>query len=204
MSRENLFPNSSQRADPVYPRRAGQAMTERRLSIKFDDLEMAFDDASGAARYYLDLETGQVVLITDEIRDELETIYRELDDERSAEDDLFAAALEQHHLPEWSREMVAEAHQVEQGYSTRYIAVPTADSHEGYRAMEDFIDTVANQRLQVQLAQAIQGRGAFRRFKDTLLSYPGERERWFAFSRARMRERMLAWLEGEGITATLE
>src|SRR6266511_1279835 len=82
MSRENLFPNSSQRADPVYPRRAGQAMTERRLSIKFDDLEMAFDDASGAARYYLDLETGQVVLIIDEIRDELETISIVLDDYR--------------------------------------------------------------------------------------------------------------------------
>jgi Uncharacterised protein family (UPF0158) len=179
-------------------------MTERPLSITFDDLEMAFDDASGAARYYLDLETGQVLMITDEIRDELEAIYRGFDDERAAEDDAFAAALEQHNLPDWMREMVAEAHQVEQGYGTRYIAVPTADAHEGYRAMEDFIDTVANQRLQAQLAQAIQGRGAFRRFKDTLLGYPGERERWFAFSRARMRERALAWLEDEGITAILE
>jgi hypothetical protein len=179
-------------------------MTERGVSIKFDDLEMAFDDASGAARYYLDLETGQVLSITDEIRDELEAVYRDLDDEGGVENDVFAAALEQHRLPEWMRGMVAEAHQVEQGYGTRYIAIPTAESHESYRDMEEFIDTVANQRIQAQLAHAIQGRGAFRRFKDTLLSYPDERERWFAYSRAQMRERMLAWLEGEGITAILE
>jgi hypothetical protein len=101
-------------------------MTERRLSIKFDDLEMAFDDASGTVRYYLDLETRQVLLITDEIRDELEAIYRELDEESDTEDALFAAALELHNLPDWMREMVAEAHQVERGYGTRYIAVPTA------------------------------------------------------------------------------
>jgi hypothetical protein len=158
-------------------------MTERRISIKFDDLEMAFDDASGTVRYYLDIETGQVLSITGEIRDELEAVYRELDDQSGAEDDLFAAALERHRLPDWMRQMVAEAHQVEQGYGARYIDVPTADSRESYRDMEEFIDTVANQRFQAQLAHAIQGRGAFRRFKDTLLSYPGERERWFAFNR---------------------
>ena len=179
-------------------------MTERRLSIKFDDLEEAFDNTSGVVRYYLDLETGQVVMITDEIRDELEGIYREIDEESAAEDDGFAVALEQHNLPGWMRDMVAEAHQVEQGYGTRYIAIPTADSREGYRTMEDFIDTVANRRLQEQLAQAIQGRGAFRRFKDVLINHLGERERWFAFGRARMRERMLAWLEDEGITASIE
>ncbi len=65
--------------------------------------------------------------------------------------------------------------------------------------MEDFIETVADRRLQAQLMHAIQGRGVFRRFKDVLFTHPDERERWFAFSTARLRERMLAWLEEEGI-----
>src|SRR6266545_3102319 len=134
-------------------------MTERRLSIKFVDLEAAFEDASGAVRYYLDLETGQVVMITDEIRVELEAIYEELDAEPGAEDDAFAAALRQRDLPAWIREALDVAHQVEQGYGTRYITIPMADSSEGYRAMVDFIETVANQRLQAQLVHAIQGRG---------------------------------------------
>ncbi|HEX9372533.1 MAG TPA: hypothetical protein VF897_16090, partial [Roseiflexaceae bacterium] len=82
-------------------------------------------------RYYLDLETGRVVAITDEIRDELDAIYEALDDEHGVDDDAFAAMLQQRDLPEWMREALDEAHQVEQGYGTRYIAVPKADSREG-------------------------------------------------------------------------
>jgi len=179
-------------------------MNERRLSINMVELGAAFEDASDAVRYYLDLKTGQVVAITDEIRDELEAIYAELDDEHGVADDAFAAALQQRDLPAWMHESLDEAHQVERGYGERYIAIPTADSGEGYRAMEDFIETVANQRLQSQLVYAIRGRGAFRRFKDTLLAHPDERERWFAFSAARVHERVLAWLAEEGIEVVAE
>jgi hypothetical protein len=167
-------------------------------------LSAAFEDGSDAVRYYLDRQTGAVIAITDEIRDELETIYAELDDEHGVADDAFAAALQQRDLPAWMHEALDEADRVEQGYGQRYIAVPTADSGEAYRDMENFIETVAKPRLQSQLAYAIRGRGAFRRFKDTLLAYPDECERWFAFSAARVHERMLAWLADEGIEGTTE
>ncbi len=182
---------------------AEHTITERRLPINLVDLEAAFENTSDAVRYYLDLETGRIAMIADEIRDQLEAIYEELD-EYGVEDDAFAAKLQQREFPAWMREALDEAHQVEQGYGTRYIAVRRVDSREGYHAMEDFIETVADRRLQAQLAHAIQGRGAFRRFKDALFTHPDERERWFAFSTARVRERMLAWLEVEGITAILE
>jgi hypothetical protein len=182
---------------------AEHTRTERRLAINLADLEAAFDDASDMTHYFLDLETGKVVVITDETRDELNTIYEELA-EHCDDDNAFATALQQRAHPEWMRAVLNEAHQVEQGYGVSYIAIPRADSHAGYRAMEDFIETVADPRFQAQLAYAIQGRGAFRRFKDVLFTQPDERERWFAFSTARVRERMLAWLEDEGITAILE
>ncbi|HJZ48531.1 MAG TPA: UPF0158 family protein [Roseiflexaceae bacterium] len=179
-------------------------MYTRRIPVNLDDLEAAFEDASGTVRYYLDLEIGAVIAITDEIRDELKAIDEELEDAPGAEDEAFARALQERDLPEWMRAMVCKAHAVEQGYGTRYIAIPNADSREGYTTMEDFIETVADQRLQAQLAQAIQGRGAFRRFKDVLVTYPDERERWFAFNTARVRERVLAWLQDAGITPILE
>jgi hypothetical protein len=47
---------------------------------------------------------------------------------------------------------------------------------------------------------SINRRGAFRRFKDTLLADPDERERWFAFSAARV----LAWLAEERIEVVTE
>jgi predicted nucleotidyltransferase len=44
------------------------------------------------------------------------------------------------------------------------------------------------------LERAIEGRGAFRRFKDTLFEYPELREAWFAFRDARARRHAVEWL----------
>jgi len=80
--------------------------------------------------------------------------------------------------------------------SERYERIPKAESHEGYQDMVDFIATVDNERLVELLEVAINGKGAFRRFKDVLLNYPEERERWFQFKDERMEERALEWLDG--------
>ena len=68
----------------------------------------------------------------------------------------------------------------------------------GYRDMEDFRATVRDQRLQELLDVAIQGRGAFRRFKDVLERHPVERQRWFDFQAARLEARAREWLAEEG------
>ena len=96
-------------------------------------------------------------------------------------------------------DFVREADQVEAGFGERYIRVPQADSHQGYADLEAFIETVTHERLAERLSRAIQGRGAFRYFKDVLLDFPDERERWFAFRDSRQRERVLEWLKSEGI-----
>ena len=43
------------------------------------------------------------------------------------------------------------------------------------------------------------GKGAFRRFKDVLMSYPEDRERWFVFRSERLRVLMEAWLAAHGL-----
>lgn len=88
---------------------------------------------------------------------------------------------------------------VEDGFGKRYVSIPYASSDEGYRDMEDFVETVEETNLKEKLYIAINGRGAFRRFKDVLLGYPEERERWFKFKDARVTERVKEWLEAEGI-----
>jgi hypothetical protein len=70
--------------------------------------------------------------------------------------------------------------------------------------MRDFVATVTDPRLEERLGDALRGKGAFRRFKDVLLGYPQERERWFAFKHLRLRERARAWLAEEGIAPTEE
>ena len=85
--------------------------------------------------------------------------------------------------------------------SDRYEPIPKAESYEGYQDMVDFIATVDNERLAELLEVAINGKGAFRRFKDVLLNYPEEREKWFKFKDERMEERAMEWLDD--IEATL-
>jgi hypothetical protein len=92
------------------------------------------------------------------------------------------------------KEAVQIAEQVEAGFGTRFLRVPTDESREAYRDMEDFIESVPDRRLQDRLARAIRGKGAFGRFKDVLVGVPAERERWLAFRDARMRGALDWWL----------
>jgi hypothetical protein len=80
----------------------------------------------------------------------------------------------------------------------RWLPVEPEGSHEGYRDMEIFIDTLPDPDQADRLQVAIQGRGAFRRFKDLLGRTPDELDRWFAFSEERQRGRARAWLANAG------
>lgn len=178
--------------------RDGPGQPHRRLRINLSDLEVAFDTNFEEMTYFLDLETGAVVLVTGETRQTLEEIYEEIPEGADAER-AFAAALAARNLQDWEAEEVQQADAVESGFGTRYVKVPPVETRDAYRDMEDFIDTMTNERLRDRLADAIRGRGAFRRFKNVLGYYPAEEQRWFAFRDARMRERILAWLDEERI-----
>jgi hypothetical protein len=171
----------------------------RELQIDLGELVMAFDDATWMTSYYLDLDTGQVVPITQETRWQLDAIYEENYDPESEEAVDLAKVLQDSDLPDWEKGLLLEADQVDRFYSSRYIAVPEADSHESYRDMEEFILTVQDERLQDRLWRAIQGRGAFRRFKDILAGHYREQKQWYAFQDERVTTRILAWLESRGI-----
>ncbi|MEZ4408713.1 MAG: UPF0158 family protein [Polyangiales bacterium] len=84
---------------------------------------------------------------------------------------------------------------------TSYLRVDPVSSREQYRWMERFIATVPDGELRSRLVAAIDGKGAFRRFKDVLMSFPADRERWFQFRTERLRSCMEAWLEAHDIEA---
>ena len=82
---------------------------------------------------------------------------------------------------------------------SRYLRIDPVSSREQYRWMERFIATVEDDELRRRLNIAIDGKGAFRRFKDALMSHPVDRERWFAFRSERLRSCMESWLTAHGI-----
>jgi hypothetical protein len=173
---------------------------KRKLKINMIDLESAFEhqDPLMETSHFLDLETGEVVMTTREERRLLEDIYEQYGDSETGEVD-WPTILPKLDIPDWQKETLPVADLVEAGFGKRYIAIPQVESYEGYNEMVAFIGTVSNPRLQARLERAISGRGAFRYFKDVLLDYPQERERWFQFRDERMHQRVLEWLEEEGI-----
>ena len=77
----------------------------------------------------------------------------------------------------------------------RYLRVDPASSREQYRWMERFVSSVSDQPLRERLLIAIDGKGAFRRFKDVLLAFPAERERWFAYRSELLHFHIQTWLD---------
>jgi len=86
-------------------------------------------------------------------------------------------------------------------HDSRHLRIDPVSSREQYRWMERFIATVEDEELRRSLNIAIDGKGAFRRFKDALVNHPVDRERWFAFRSERLRSCMEAWLTTHGIHA---
>jgi hypothetical protein len=171
----------------------------RHLKIDISELELAFAGVFEMISYYLDLDTGEVISVSQEARNVLDTIYGSYYDEQSQIVD-WESAFENERVPDWQRELVHDADRVETGLGVTIIVIPSESSLEGYDDMDAFIDTVRNPHLKELLERAINRRSPFRNFKDVLLDYPAERERWFPFKRERLQQRITEWLEEYGIT----
>ncbi len=84
------------------------------------------------------------------------------------------------------------------------IRVEPASSREQYRWMERFVASVSDEPLQRRLMISIDGKGAFRRFKDVLLAYPVERERWFSYRSNLLHWHIQNWMANQGIEGIAE
>ena len=75
------------------------------------------------------------------------------------------------------------------------LGIRPLPSHVWYQDMADFTDQISDDRTARRLGRAIQGRGAFRRFKDELHEeYPELLPLWYAFRDNRAQRRAVEWL----------
>ena len=147
----------------------------RRLRVDLEEIAMAMETQMSEDESYLDMETGEVV-VPHELQGE------DIFDEEYVEG-----------LPAWERDLIPLAGEIFQG-SNRYASIPKAPSYEKYDLMVAFAESVADARLRELLSVALDGRGAFGRFKRVLPDYPRERERWFRMRDEFSGERVRKWL----------
>ena len=130
---------------------------------------------------YLNKRTGEVVGVSDE----------EL---RAAEDDEDPSG-----FPEWQQDAIRTARQVVE--TDDYVSLPSEfDIHE-YAIMEEFCNSLTDEKIRNRLLDCIRGRGAFRRFKDGIEEY-GIAKDWYAFRDRAYRNIAVEWCEENGVEYT--
>jgi hypothetical protein len=166
------------------------------LKLNKADMIFAFDSDVAGMAIYVDSATGEIHQIEESTFQELEDL---LSDEDSLEDCL--ATLDQQDLNPYEHDNLKLTVQIQWDDANRFRQIRNTDPYAAYNDMRDFIDTLEDIRLQERLARAIQGRGAFGRFKNTVYQTESLKVAWLAFKEARLFERVQIWLASEEIIA---
>jgi hypothetical protein len=83
----------------------------------------------------------------------------------------------------------------------RYVFIPHVGSREAWQDMREFAMDVEDDTIRTQLLDAIDGRGAFSRFRRILARHDALRARWYAYSAETRAGRAREWLAAEGYAA---
>jgi len=147
-----------------------------KLSDLVDGMEMQGDEVHA----FVGRQTGEVVVLTDK-------------DVRDAEDGGDLSACD-----DWQKENIEQARLVDADDGSRFVSLPDRFEIDEWRMMRDFSLSVENEAVSGALLNAIQGRGAFRYFKDQLHER-GMADQWYAFREERYRQIALDWCEEHGL-----
>jgi hypothetical protein len=87
-----------------------------------------------------------------------------------------------------------DAENLIKAFTSEIVVIDALESREQYRIMERFIDDLEDERAQELLYVAIDGKGAFRRFKDTA-HYLGLIEDYYRYKDAALLKEARSWCE---------
>jgi hypothetical protein len=85
------------------------------------------------------------------------------------------------------------------GEPGRFPQIPRRAPREGYKDMEEFIATVTDPKLKRRLAEAIEGQGAFKCFRDVIETQPLQKQKWNSFSNERVLQFVKRFLREIGV-----
>lgn len=157
--------------------------------------EMDLLSGEGGLHAFLNRRTGEIVGGTEDQLSSAEDADWDGDDDEELAD----SAEDDEDVEDWESEEIERLQEVLA--SDDWLELPRSDSREDYRIMERFCLHACEGDLQVELLSAIQGRGAFGRFKDALHRH-GIQDKWYAFRGERLEEVAKSWLEMNEIEYT--
>jgi hypothetical protein len=169
----------------------------RKLHIDFDEVQKAMEDtARDAFDYFLDLETGEVLIISEDILNRARVILsRHFDEDMGDyEEVVFDQDIE---IPDWVEDEIELAVDIFLS-GDNYARIPERAPKSVYAAMSEFALKIEDARLSRELTQILDGPGTFRRFKNALEPY---RKLWYGYSAKIARKEIMEWLQSLSIEA---
>src|SRR6266536_6148216 len=139
-----------------------------------EEMDLTTDEATA----YINRKTGELITLTHE-----EAAMTEDPDEAAA-------------APQWQQDFLPEAREVLD--SEDYIPLPSKFEIHEWSIMERFARSHTDTAVSDELDAALHGRGAFRRFKDTVHRL-GIADEWYRFRDAALEEIAIEFLEAHGI-----
>jgi len=172
----------------------------KQLKINFDEIQKAMEDITrDSFDYFLDTDTGEVITFSEEILNEVKSRLYDGDYEDIDEDIEYIEFDKEPEIPDWMEDEVELAIEILFDVVERYVRIPERVSSAAFQAMTEFMDTVEDQDLKDLLVVSLEGKGAFRRFKDVLLDYPKERKRWHGYNAKTAKKELIQWLHSIGV-----
>lgn len=174
----------------------------KKLPIDFDEIQKAMEDIErNAFEYFLDRETGEILILSEDIMHRANEIISAHYDDDNAEYDAVELD-EEPDIPDWMEDEIELALEILLFSRGQYVRIPERSPGNVFAAMKSFVDQVENPELADELRLALDGKGAFRRFKDALDPFPKERKLWYGFSAKAAKKDIEAWLGEAGIVAS--
>ena len=146
-----------------------------RQLVKLSEIIEVIDLLSEELTSYLNIKTGQIITITEE-------------DIRTVED---GDTLDDY--PEWQLEDVRAAREFLDNEDD-CLALPTKYDLDEYGIMEKFCLSVEDREMSETLYSSIKGKGAFRRFKDTVHRLDLADE-WYKYRDQAIRQIAIDWCD---------
>ena len=149
------------------------------LSDVIEQMDLMTDEATA----YINRKTGELIALTDE---ELALVE---DPDETAD------------APQWQKDLLPKAREVLA--SEDFIPLPSKFEIHEWSIMERFARSLTDVAVSDELDAALHGRGAFRRFKDTVQRL-GIADEWYRFRDAALEEIAVEFLETHGIAYNRE
>nr|WP_167282082.1 UPF0158 family protein [Paenibacillus lupini] len=123
---------------------------------------------------YIDVTTGEVITLTGEE-------MRAAEDERPLEN-----------FPEWQRENIEQAICILEDEQGKYADFTLKNDYNEYEIIEEFINTLEDEKIKEALNDAIIGKGAFRKFKDKIIEFDIDKQ-WYTYKENKIKELVIEW-----------